>query len=391
MLFFFGTLIRWRRFVLTAGVAGAVIMAAVSFILPKWYTVSTSIFPPETKAGVPLYAELVQNLSLPLLGPMASGAAPETIYIEMLKSRRIGEAVIDEFGYHEIYDQSLIEEALDELHKHTGYDLLDNGLLTVTFEDRDPERAATVANRMIELLDEFNRDLNITRASRTREFIGEQLEKRREDLATAEMALKTFQEENQALELDRQLESAMEIVTSLTAQAIALESELEILGHYAAKSSDEYTRTRMEYEQVLEQLKRLKEHAGEGDRDLIRSFLPALADIPDLALQMVRLKRDVEIEQTVVTMLITEYEKSRIEEARDTPTVQVLDAAAIPNKRSRPQRKLLAILGLVVGLGWASLVALFVQTWRDDQDRSSTVRKVLEPLASDFSRLLRRR
>lgn len=391
MLFFFTTLITWRRFILTTGVVAALLLAVVSFILPKWYTVSTSIFPPETKAGMPIYAELVQNLSLPLLGPMASGAAPETVYIEMLKSRRICERVIEEFGYSEIYRAEIIEEAIDELRKHTGYDLLDNGLLTVTFEDRDAERAAAVANRMIELLDEFNRDLNVTRASRTREFVGEQLAKRKEDLAAAEMKLKEFQEANQALELGEQLASAMEIVASLTAQAIALESELEILGHYAAKNSDEYARRQMEYNQVLVQLKRLKETAGESDRDLVRSFLPTLQELPELALQMVRLKREVQIEQTVVAMLTTEYEKSRIEEARDTPTVQVLDSAAVPNKRSRPQRKLLVLLGGVIGLGWGALIALFVQTWRDDRDRSSVIRRVLSPIASDFSRVLRRR
>ena len=296
MLFFFKTLVSWRKFILSCGVLATVIMVVVSFLLPKWYTAVTSIFPPETKTGIPIYAELMENLQMPLLGPMASGARPETIFIDILKSRAIGEKLVEEFDFFTIYGVGIIEDALTRLHSKMGFTLLDNGLLILTFEDKDPERAAAVANRMVELLDEFNRTLNISRASRTREFIQGQLEQRKTVLAEAETALRDFQESHQALELDEQLRSAMEIVGQLTGKAIELEIELEILSHYTSPESEEYKRKKTEYDEILQQLSRLKVNQARGDDDLLRAYIPTLEEVPELALQLMRLRRTVEIE-----------------------------------------------------------------------------------------------
>jgi len=390
MLSLFSTLVAWRRFILAATILTTAAVVVVSLMLPKWYTAATSIFPPDTNTSVPMYAEVLQNLQMPLLGPVGTGARPETIFIDMLKSRHVGVRLVDEFDLHNVYNVTLIEDALDALASHTGYTLLENGLVIVSFEDRDPERAAAIADRYVSLLDEFNRELNITRASRTKDFIERQLEERKTLLAEAEIALREFQETHQALELEEQLRSAMTIIADLTAKAIALETELEILEHYASPTSDEYLHKKREYEAVLEQLNKLKINHTEDEKDLLHAYLPTLEEIPELALQLLRYKRTVEIETTVYTMLLKEYEKTRIEEARDTPTVQVMDRAAVPNMRSRPKRKMLVIIGAMVGLGWSSFLAIFVTAWRENKDRSRVL-AVLEPIVADLNKIFRRR
>lgn len=390
MLFFLQTLISWRRFILASALVSAAIMGGVSLLLPKWYTAKTSIFPPEPTVAMPMYAELVQQLSAPLLGPVASGAAPETIYIEMLKSRTVGEKVVAEFGLMDLYGASRIEDCLDELHSHLGFTLLENGLLIVTFEDREPERAAAIANRMVQLIDETTRGLKVSRAARTREFVERQVVERQTLLAQAETDLKEFQQKFDAVDLDEQLRSAMDIVTSLSARAIALDTEMRIMAHYTSKTSEEYQRKQTEYNEVVSQLSKLKTNDKSTDGDMMRSFIPALSDIPDVALQYIRLKRAVEVQTTVYTMLVSEYEKARIEEARDTPVVQVLDAAAPPNLRSRPKRKLLMLVGLLIGLGWGGLVALFATAWRENRGNAAAVRGLLEPMVGDFTRFRRR-
>jgi uncharacterized protein involved in exopolysaccharide biosynthesis len=390
MLFFFQTLIRWRRFILASAFASAALLGAVSFILPKWYMTRTSIFPPEPTVAMPMYAELVQQLSAPLLGPIATGAAPETIYIEMIKSRSVGAKVIAEFDLMTIYGCQRIEECLEELHSHLGFTLLENGMLIVTFEDRDPQRAAAIANRLIALLDETTRGLKVSRAGRTRGFIERQLVEREGLLAQAETDLKEFQEEFNTVDLDEQLRSAMDIVTSLSARAIALETEMRIMSHYTSKTSEEYIRKQNEFNEVVTQLGKLKSNGDAADRDMVRSYIPALSDVPDVALKYIRLKRAVEVQTTVYTMLVSEFEKARIEEARDTPVVQVLDTAAPPSLRSRPKRKLFVLVGFLVGLAWSSFVALFSTAWRDSLGQSSAVRQLLEPLAGDLKRVRRR-
>ena len=113
--------------------------------------------------------------------------------------------------------------------------------------------------------------------------------------------------------------------------------------------------------------------------------------MPEVALQYLRLRRAVEVQTNVYTMLVAEYEKSRIEEARDTPVVQVLDPAQAPSMRSRPKRKMLVIVGALLGLGWSSVVALFRTAWNEDRGHATVMRDLTRPLADDFARLRRRR
>src|SRR4029453_3630384 len=268
MLFFPQTLIAWRKFILVAALVSGLVMMGLSFILPSWYTAKTSIFPPEPTVAMPMYTELVQQLSAPLLGPVASGAAPETIYIEMLKSRTVGEKVIAGLNLKDVYGASLPEDLLVILHSHLGFTLLENGLLFVTFEDRDPQRAAAIANRMVALVDETTRALKVSRAGRTREFVEGQLADRQQMLAEAETDLKEFQQKFDAVDLDEQLRSAMDIIQSLSARAIALETEMRIMSHYTSKESEEYRRKQTEYNEVVSQLGKLKSNGGDAnDRD----------------------------------------------------------------------------------------------------------------------------
>lgn len=389
MLFFFRTLVQWRKFIVLSGLAGAVLLAVISFIMPSWYTVSTTIFPPEQTTLMP-YAALMQQLSMPMLGQIG-GVAPGTIYIEMLKSRTVCEQIINEFDLMKRYKAHRIEEAIDQLHSHLGFTLQDNGLLFMTLEDRDPQRAADMANRMVELLDQTSRKLKETSAARTAEFVHRQLVERERMLASAEDSLKTFQQQHNAVDMDEQLKSAMDIVTTLSSRAIALETEMQIMTHYTSTTSEEYQRKQTEYNEVVAQLKKLKADSKGSSHDTVRSYIPTLQDVPDVALQYLRLKREVEIQNTVFEMLTSEYEKARIEEARDTPVVQVLDKAEKPNLRSRPKRKIFTLIGAALGLGWGSMVALVRTAWHENMGHTTVMRELGEPLAGDFARIRRRR
>ncbi|HKW14774.1 MAG TPA: GNVR domain-containing protein [Candidatus Krumholzibacteria bacterium] len=389
MLFFFRTLIQWRKFILLSGLAGAVLLAAISFALPSWYTASTTIFPPEQTSMMP-YAMLMQQISMPLLGAAAGAAAPGTLYVEMLKSRTVCEQVINEFDLKKRYKTRNIEETITKLHSHLSFTLQDNGLLFMTVEDKDAQRAADMANRLVELLDQTTRKLKETSAARTADFVHRQLVEREGMLSHAEDSLKTFQQQHNTIDIDEQLKSAMDIVTTLSSRAIALETELQIMTHYTSTNSEEYQRKQTEYNEVVAQLRKLKADPKGKNNDSVRSYIPTLQDVPEVGLQYLRLKREVEIQNTVFEMLNSEYEKARIEEARDTPVVQVLDKAEKPNLRSRPIRKLFAIIGLVLGVGWASVVVVVRTAWAHNMGHTSAVRELTEPVAQDFTRLRRR-
>jgi len=392
MLFIIHTLIRWRRSILLSGLIAGVAMLGISFLLPKWYTASSSIFPPETNQfGSSSYVQMMQALQAPIVGPTASGLTPSTIYIDILKSRRVGELVLEEFNLAKVYKIKVKSEALEALHKHTFYTLVDNGLLTISFEDRDPQRAADVANRYVALLDEFNQEVNITKASRTKDFIAKQIDVHAEDLRDAEESLRIFEEQNNTLELDSQVQRAIEVVSALTADAIALEVDLELLRQYASQNSQEYIRKKKRYDEIVRQLRKF-ESANERDEvDVVRAFFPTFDSVPEMKLELARRMRRVLVEEKVYALLIEEHEKSSIEEARDTPTVHVLDYASVPDLKSRPKRAIVALAGGVAGVAWSSFMALFLTIWREDSSRGSSLRGVVQPLLSDFTRIFRRR
>lgn len=390
MLFILKTIIQWRRFILAAGLLTASVAAAVSFALPKWYTANTSVFPPETGGAMSGYAQLLQqSLQMPIVAPSAGGARPGTIYIDILLSRRVGEKLVEEFGLEEVYKTDLMSDAIETLHSHTFFSLLENGLLKVDFEDRSSERAAAIANRYVSLLDEFNRNLNVTRASKTREFVAGQLEIHERELRDAEEDLRKFQEQHEALQLDQQVTSAIDIVADLTAEAVAMEIDLDILRQYASQNSEEYIRKKKEYDEVLGQLQKFKADSARSETDFVRSFFPSFDKLAELGLELTRRLRRVKTEEAVYRLLVEEYQKSRIEEARDTPTVQVLDTASPPETRSRPKRKMLIIFGGIAGLGWSTLYAVFVAGWRESRHKTRAFTGLFGPVGSDLKRLFR--
>jgi uncharacterized protein involved in exopolysaccharide biosynthesis len=390
MLFIVRTIVQWRRFILAAGLITAAVAAVVSFLLPTWYTANTSVFPPETGGPMSGYAQLLQQtLQIPIVTPSAGGARPGTIYIDILLSRRVGEKLVEEFDLKNVYKTEFMTDAIEALHSHTFFSLLENGLLKVSFEDRSPERAAAIANRYVNLLDEFNRNLNVTRASRTREFVAGQLEIHEGKLREAEEDLRKFQEEHQALELDQQTTSAIDIVASLTAQAVAMEIDLDILQQYASQSSEEYIRKKKQYDEILGQLQKFKADSTRSDTDFVRSYFPSFDRLPELGLELARRLRRLKIEEAVYRLLVEEYQKARIEEARDTPTVQVLDTANPPELRSRPKRKMIVIFGGIVGLGWSTLFSVFLSGWREDRYKARALSGLFGPIGSDLKRTFR--
>ncbi|MBI4720947.1 MAG: hypothetical protein HY770_06960 [Chitinivibrionia bacterium] len=384
------TLVQWRRFIIMSGVAALAIAAVVSVLLPKWFTATTSIFPPEPKGSLSPYAQILQSLQTPLFGPTAIGARPGTIYIDILKSRTVGERVIDEFGYRKIYKSELTTDALDILRSHTFFSLLDNGLLIVSFEDRNAERAAQVTNRYITLLDEFNRELNVSRATKSKEFIAGQLKRHEQELRKAEEALQAFQEKNQAVEMDEQTRATIEIVADLTSEAVKLEIELELLRTYASTASEEYLSKKAHYDKLIQQLNKFKSDSTRTGDDRTQTYFPTLDRVPEISLTYARLLRDVTVGEKVYQLLVTEYEQARIEEARDTPTIQILDAASPPELRSRPKRKQIVLIGGFLGLAWGSLIAVFSAFLSGGSSQAGKLKELFAPVSHDLKRVFRR-
>ena len=95
-------------------------------------------------------------------------------------------------------------------------------------------------------------------------------------------------------------------------------------------------------------------------------MFPKFSEVPNLEIELMRLKREVEIQSKLYAFLTQQYEESKIQEARDTPTIQILDEAHIPIKRYQPKRTLMVIGYSLIAFILSSLYVFFIAFIKND-------------------------
>ncbi|XLM21261.1 hypothetical protein MKD33_03615, partial [Chromobacterium piscinae] len=68
--------------------------------------------------------------------------------------------------------------------------------------------------------------------------------------------------------------------------------------------------------------------------------------------------RELKYQETIFELLSKQYEMAKIDEAKDSSLIQVLDTAVPPELKSKPKRSLIVMLGLFGGLLIGILSAL---------------------------------
>jgi len=235
------------------------------------------------------------------------------------------------------------------------------GIISITVEDKDPQRAATLANAIVDELDRFNKGIVTTSGRRMRVFVEERLKGAKEELRTSEEAIKGFQEKNRALKLDDQSRAVIEAMGTVKGQLMAKEVELQTLLSYATPNNPQAEILSTQVRELRERLRELEEGKINPDNPSQKDIFIPTAKIPNLSLQYVRLLRDAKVQQTLYELLTQQYEMARIQEAKDTPTVQVLDAATVPEQRVKPQRRQIVMLSTVTGIIFGIFIAFFME------------------------------
>jgi len=347
-------LVRHKRMILATSLAAAFLAAAVSFFIPKTYTATARILPPKEKTGGLAAALSGQLGGLAALAGATLGASTNAeLMVGMLESRTVTDRIIDRYDLLKVYDQDLRIDAQEKLLGNLDASVDKNsGILTVSVDDHDPQRAAELANAFVAELDQLSRHLNLTEASRQRAFLEARLVEVNSDLAVAEDALRAFQEKHGTIQVDEQAKSIIDLMGQLKGQLMAAQVELGVTQRFASANSSEVDRLRTQIAEIQARIRAMER--GEGDRAAGDIFLPTQA-IPDLGLRYARLLREVKVQETVFELLTQQYEMTKMEEARDAPTIQLLDAAVVPERFSKPKRML-----IVVFCGFASLFAVSV-------------------------------
>jgi len=323
-----------RRIALVTAAATALSVIA-ALLMPSWYRATASLLPPSDEDSAFGLSSLLKGVGVPGI-KVPTQSEPADVFVAILKSRRINEEVVRRFDLQARYKKKLLDDVLHELALHTRFSVNDAGIIVIEAEDRDPRRAAELANGYVDVLDRFNREVRMTKGRRTREFVGQRLEATEKQLHDAEEAFAQYQATHKTPPLSPDAASALSSIAGMYAQREALQVRLGVIQGYSQGPNDEATQLRAELSQLD---KRLQE-------------------VPETGIASLRLLRDLKTFEQLRALLTAQYEQARIDEVRDVSTLEPLDVATPPERRARPKRTLLVLTGLFLGLGAGTTLAL---------------------------------
>jgi uncharacterized protein involved in exopolysaccharide biosynthesis len=327
------------------------------FLLPIRYTASTSLLPPQqgNSAGSSLMAQL--GSSFGSVASLAGGSLglknPNDLQVAMLKSRTVEDAMVDRFHLRELYHKKYQSDARKKLEKYVDIDSgSKDGLIRLSITDRDPRRAAEMANGYVEEFRRLSATLAVTEASQRRLFFEQQLGQAKDNLAQAEEDLKKTEQKTGLVQLDTQARAAIQLIADLRAQVAAKEAQITAMRSFATGENPQLQMA----EQELAGLQAQADKMGAASEGTTNALVPK-GNLQAAGIEYVRKLRDVKYYETIFDLLARQYEIAKVDEARQGSTVQVVDRAIIPDRRSSPQRILIvlgaAAFGLLVGIFWA--------------------------------------
>lgn len=327
----------WRTVLRDALLAAAVIFGA-SFLIPNQYTASTLLLPPTEQDDL---ASMLSGAAGNAMLTRAFGLTPESktdIYLGVLRSGTVSGALIRGFGLQAVYKQKDVEKTARHLARNTRIGLTNEGFVRVSVTDRDPKRAADLANGYVEQLDLFL-TLNTNRGARLRrEFLERRLAEARDTLVACENVLRDYQVKNK-IAVSGDYGGSAEGIGELVAQKINRELELGTLRSVSRGDNPRVSQLEAELAQI--------------DRELAR--------IPPAATDLARLVRKTKVQEKIVLVMTEEYERTKLLEIKNVATVEVVDAAAPPLHKSGPRR---AFLGAGAFL-FASVASAWMRWLRD--------------------------
>jgi uncharacterized protein involved in exopolysaccharide biosynthesis len=376
-----------RQTIVRVTCSGFALSAIAAFLIPRRYVSSARLMPPDQSSsgsGLAMLAAAgggagsgLGSLAGGILGLKSSGA----LFVGILQSRTVRDDLVRSFQLQKIYGDRYAEDARNHLAENSDiFEDRKSGIITIAVTDKQPERAAGMAQAYTEELNRVVTQMSTSSAHREREFLEERLKSVQADLEGAEKEFSLFASENGTIDIQTQGKAMIEGAATLQGQLIADESELQGLKQIY---TDDNVRVRSVRAQIAELQSQLEKIGGQSETSASPEHTlgdlnyPSIRKLPLLGVAYADLYRRTKVQEAVFETLTREYELAKVQEVKETPSVKVLDPASIPEKKSFPPRLLIIFLGtisaLVAGMAWMILRALWEETDPQDPRREFAV------------------
>jgi uncharacterized protein involved in exopolysaccharide biosynthesis len=378
-----------RRFFFRAGVTGLLISTLVAFLIPKSYTSTTQLMPPDQQStsGMAMMAAMaaktgggLAGVAGDLLGLKSSGA----LFVGVLRSQTSQDRLIEQFDLRKAYGKRLVMDARLKLDENTSIsEDKKSGIITISVTDHDPQRAAALANAYVDQLNTLVSELSTSSAHRERVFLEDRLKVAKRDLDDAANQLAQFSSKNNTLDIQQEGKAMLDAAGTIAGELIAAQSQLEGLRQIYTDSNSRVRALNGRVAELRRQLEKLGGTQSNEEKISQASTLtqkqasdppssqaadpstakaggglpfPTIKSLPLLGAKYGDYYRRAKIQETIFELLTQQYELAKVQEAKETPSVKILDPARIPEKKSFPPRLVIMFLGtflaLALAVGW---------------------------------------
>jgi len=361
-------LARGKKQIILITLAVAVAATIVALLLPKMYTATATILPPQQKQST-LNSMLGQIGAIAGLGASDLGLKnPADVFVAMLTSRTVEDGLINRFDLRNVYRSARYQDARKKLEQRSDILATKEGLISISVTDHEPKRAADIANAYVEELYNLNQNLAITEAGQRRLFYQQQISAEQKELSAAELALKQAQEKSGLLQPDAQGRTIIAGIADLRAQVASHEVQLQTMRSYATPNNPDLKRAETELAGLRSQLAKLERNnaaMGNGNTGI------AAGQFPQAELEYLSRSREVKYHEALYDFLGKQLEAARIDEGQNAILVQVVDKAVEPERKSGPKRLLIVLVSSSLAFILACLGVLLVEAVRRKQQDPS--------------------
>jgi len=361
-----------RRFLGKAIFAGLAAGMLVALLIPSRYQSTARLMPPDSQAnaGLGMLAALTAKsgsgmgaVAGDLLGIRGSGA----LFTGILGSRTVEDRLIARFHLHQVYAVRLEQDARAKLAENTEIsEDRKSGIITISVTDDDAKRAAAIAQAYVEELNQLVAELSTSAAHRERVFLEERLRSVKQDLDDASQKFSQFESRNKTIDIKEQARAMVQGAAAIEGELIATEAELKGLEEIYTVNNVRVRAVQARIGELRRQLDKLGGGAAQEARpfpEISEAAYPTIRRLPLLGVMYADLFRRVQIQEAVYETLTQQFELAKVQEAKETPSVKVLDAASLPERKSFPPRTLIALLGTFLVTGAAAMLVVVRLSW----------------------------
>jgi len=378
-----------RRFLRKAVLCGLILAAVTALLIPVRYESKTRLMPPDQTAssGLAMLAAFagrgsgsggtsggasgalgggLGSMASDLLGIKSSGA----LFVDMLDGPTIQDSLIQKFDLRKVYRVRYWQDARKDLASHTDIkEDRKSGVLTISVTDHDPHRAQEMAQAYVEALNRVVAQVSTSSARRERIFLEQRLKAVKENLDSAAQQFSEFASKNGTLDLPTQSKSMVESEARLQGELVAAQSELEGLQQIYTDNNIRVRSLRARIDSLKREVENVSGNKADlsSDESKIAGDFPSIRKLPLVGVRWANLYREAKIQETVYELLTQEYEFAKVQEAKEIPTVNLLDPPLMPERKSFPPRILITVTGAIFAFFFASSIIIGAEAWKQNQ------------------------